>query len=530
MTHLIQIAVDPIQLCQLNSGKTVHDTMVWQYLDTTNPNTVWHSKEDYEYIYKNIKHQFNFSQSFIKQARKEGKSGYKYYLFDTSKLPKGKGGYGIVYPINAVFIRTEEGQIILKSQKHKLVKIQDHSVKEQVNSVIKEYYNLKQAGHLGVKEPIFFKNTLVNKSYLIMDEAEGFTLEQILNPDKYKEIKNLIPRLSVYKRLELTLAVLNAIKTQVTDRDLIHRDIKPGNIIVDLNHNPPIVKLIDYGFAINKYEQDYRRLGTRAYRSPESFQNRPIYTEKSDIYSAGRLLSYLWGDDANNYYISRTKDFDYIKTKSTNERLFSHPEIDFFLDDLDKLKIRKYLDSMLLENEQKRPTIEQTIELFSNINMQQYKEQETPNYSQYYLEEFKNKLNPQIMFIKQKLALMRIQEKDLRNRQCIDAANSMQKIIKKVEENTEYLQENTNPSVMLRYRKSCLTAINEGQGILKNHRNANWIVAEIVTAIALLGVGYLIALGVNYCCTGRLGLFTQTKSDMLSESLKDSVLLELNVL
>jgi serine/threonine-protein kinase LegK1 len=528
MTHSKKLFIDPRNLTLSNFDASESHCALLSFLDTTNVSTVWHSKEDYEYTYKNVNYQFSFSQSIIKRPRKEGKSGFKFDLFDPGQLPKGKGGYAVVYPIVATFICSDEGKLVLKSGKKKLVKVQDHIINDWRDPVVQEYINLVQAGHLHVKEPVISKNGKMEKSYLIMEDVDGFTLEQILNPIKRFEIVNEIPRLTVYKRLQLTLAILNAIKSQVFDKNLLHRDIKPGNIIVDLNQNPPRVKLIDYGFAIEQQCQDYRRLGTRAYRAPESFKNRPEYTTKSDIYSTGRLLSYLWGDDYINYYISRTKDFDYIKTKSTNKDLFSLPEIDLFLDDADKNWIRDLLDGTIKEDPDERSDIDRLIEHFSRINMEQYKVHDDQKHSKQYLKEFELKLTPQLFLVKQHLKIMKRKKHDLMDRGHQDAADTMDKLILKIERNTAFLQNNPNPEYMLRYRKSCLDEINASHNILKNHRDCYWVVAEIATAIALLGVGYLFALGINYWQSGRIGLFSQTKSDKLADSLKDIISVDLN--
>ena len=71
------------------------------------------------------------------------------------------------------------------------------------------------------------------KSYLVMDYVPGVALEKILHPVKRADIIDQIPELTVAKRLELTLAILNAIKAQVVDKKLMHRDIKPENFLLD---------------------------------------------------------------------------------------------------------------------------------------------------------------------------------------------------------------------------------------------------------------------------------------------------------
>lgn len=529
MTHLQKLYIDPGKLTLSNFGASESKLALQNFFEKTKSRTVWHSKEDYEYSYNKTKYLFTFSHSIIKRPRKENKPGFKLDLFDPEIAPKGKGGYAIVYPIVATIIRTDEGQMLLKSGKKKLVKIQDHTAKDLTDSVQNEYMNLLQAGHLRVKKPVILRNDQEKKSYLIMEDVEGFTLEQILNPTKRLNIINEIPKLTVHKRLQLTLALLYAIKAQTVDRNLLHRDIKPGNIIVDLNQNPPKVKLIDFGFAIDTQQQDFRRLGTRAYRAPESFENNPIYTSRSDIYSAGRLLSYLWGDEPGNYYFSKTKDFNYIKTKSTNKNLFYLPEIDLFLDDRDRMNIRKYLNSMINEVPDKRPDIEQLIYQFSKIDMGKYFEMDVQKHSQTYLKEFERKLSPQLMLINQHIKVMNKKKKDLKARSHFDAADAMDKLILKIQKNTDFIQCNPNPDYISKYRKSCLDEIKTAKNILKMHRDSSWILAEIASAITLLGVGYLLALGINYSYSGRIGLFSQTTSDKLTDSLKDIISVDLQM-
>ena len=73
---------------------------------------------------------------------------------------------------------------------------------------------------------------------------------------------------------------------------VIHRDIKPGNIIIDA---AKMVWLIDFNaarFDEGQKESDTRLLGTPGYASPEQFGFRST-DARSDIYSAGMLLKEL---------------------------------------------------------------------------------------------------------------------------------------------------------------------------------------------------------------------------------------------
>lgn len=523
MIPTMQVTVEPVQIYKWSAGNSDHELALNSFLQSSTTDGVWHSKRSYEYIYKNTQYHFNFTQSFIKSQRKEGKSGYKLSVFDTNKMPLGKGGYAVVYPIIATFIRIEDGRILAKTGRPKVVKIQEDLDSQNTRSVFNEYDRLAQAAHLRVKKPVFSEQAQGKQSYLVIEQAKGYTLEQVLNPQKRAHIIDKIPSLTVHKRFELTLAILNAIKSQVTERKLVHRDIKPGNIMIDFSQDPPRVILIDYGFAMVQEHQDFRRLGTRAYRSPESFEGRPVYTPKSDIYSAGRVLSYLWGDPHQNYYINRSKNYDFIKTKSTNEHLFSLPEIQLYLDEADQQLIKGCLNWMLMQQPQERPSIDEVISLLSQISAEHYKIEDKQYVNPSFLNEFKLRANPQIILIKKQLNIMKNKEADLRNRGFIAAADVMHHLKTTVTRNTHYLEEHLNPSVMLRYKKKCLSDIQNSKNMLTVHRDLKWILAEIAMVCALLGVGYLIAFGINYYLNGGLGLFSQTKSAQITQSLKDIV-------
>lgn len=525
MNRYINLTIDPCNISKWNYLNFEQRQALNDFFQNSKTDTVWHSNKVYEYNYSNIKYTFFFTESLIQRQRKAVDKGPRLEVFNPNRVPIGKGGYGIVYPLTGT-IKFIVGVPVLKQGNKKLVKIQNHDEKDQTNAVVNEYQSLLHVGHLDPKQPVFTNDSNGKSSYLIMDEAEGFPLEKILNPEKRIKIAHQLPELTLSKRLELTIAILKAIKEQVTDKNLIHRDIKPGNFIVDLSQSPSKVTVIDYGFAIKQGIQDYLRLGTRAYRAPESFENKPIYTIKSDVYSAGRVLSYLWGDDYDNFYINKYRDLDYVKRKSTNEHLFYLPEIALFLDEQDQRIIRSTINGMMLAKPGYRYSIDEAITSLSSINTDKYKNIEHPNDSQLDLKKINMEFNNQINTIMQHLKIMESNEQELKSRGYYLASKTMKSLRKKIKSSTEFLQLQKHPdeSIVLRYRKYCLKEIKIAKTTLEQHRDAKWLLAEISTAIALLGVGYLIALGVNYYLSGQIGLFSKTKSERLADNLKDSIL------
>src|SRR5207245_6876228 len=108
--------------------------------------------------------------------------------------------------------------------------------------------------------------------------------------------------LSTHERLELFLQVCRAVQ-HAHQKGVIHRDLKPGNVLVTLHDGEPVPKVIDFGVAkalgqkltektlFTRFQQ---MIGTPAYMSPEqaALSGLDIDT-RSDIYSLGVLLYQL---------------------------------------------------------------------------------------------------------------------------------------------------------------------------------------------------------------------------------------------
>ena len=100
-------------------------------------------------------------------------------------------------------------------------------------------------------------------------------------------------------RLELFVAVCDAIQ-HAHLKGVVHRDIKPGNVLVAVVDGRPVVKVIDFGIAkatgqtltdLTLVTGSGTVIGTPEYMSPEQagLNNQDIDI-RSDVYSLGVLL------------------------------------------------------------------------------------------------------------------------------------------------------------------------------------------------------------------------------------------------
>jgi len=114
--------------------------------------------------------------------------------------------------------------------------------------------------------------------YIVMELADHGSL------DNWIDRAGVVPELNV---LDIGIRITSALDAALM-RNLLHRDIKPGNILFDEYDEP---KLVDFGLARqtedNEYEADI--FGTPYYVAPEKSQ-RQGEDFRSDMYSLGCTL------------------------------------------------------------------------------------------------------------------------------------------------------------------------------------------------------------------------------------------------
>ncbi len=124
-------------------------------------------------------------------------------------------------------------------------------------------------------------------------------------------------------RLRLFLQVCEAIE-HAHQKGIIHRDIKPSNVLVTMQGQRPVPKIIDFGIAKatrpqlgarTSFTEQGQLVGTPAYMSPEQAElGRLDIDTRSDIYSLGALLyELLVGTPLFDPVVLRGKSFTEIQ-------------------------------------------------------------------------------------------------------------------------------------------------------------------------------------------------------------------------
>ncbi|MFP4497327.1 MAG: protein kinase domain-containing protein, partial [Vulcanimicrobiota bacterium] len=195
----------------------------------------------------------------------------------------GEGGMGKVY-----LARDEkmEFDVVVKEMLPYLATPKEREyIKKHFKEEAKMLFRLKHQGLPRVTDYFFEGNSI----YIIMEYIKGEDLESIIK----KSQNNQISIDQFFNWIINVLHILGYLHNQ--DPPIIHRDIKPGNIMVTPDNK---IVLVDFGVAksVGMKTGTHTRVGTPGFASPEHFFGK--FFLASDIYSLGATFHYLLsGDD-----------------------------------------------------------------------------------------------------------------------------------------------------------------------------------------------------------------------------------------
>lgn len=117
--------------------------------------------------------------------------------------------------------------------------------------------------------------------YLVMEYVPGLTLKEYLAQEKTIPVKEI---------LQIIFECCKALD-YIHFHNIIHRDIKLGNIVVNPNYST--VKIMDFGISDQVDHKAAKGAGTLLYMSPEHFKDGEPLTAKTDIFALGSVMYQL---------------------------------------------------------------------------------------------------------------------------------------------------------------------------------------------------------------------------------------------
>ncbi len=194
----------------------------------------------------------------------------------------GEGGMGRVFSAernDGVF----ERKVAIKLMKFNISKEQLAKRFEQEQRI------LASLNHASIAQ--LFDATISDKGipYFVMEWVEGSPVTTFIEASQ----------LSIKDRLKLFVQICNGVE-HAHKNLIIHKDLKPSNILIDGNGDP---KILDFGisdFIKDSSESELNHPYTLAYASPEIIKNERINTS-TDVFSLGMILTEsLIGDQLHN--------------------------------------------------------------------------------------------------------------------------------------------------------------------------------------------------------------------------------------
>ena len=194
------------------------------------------------------------------------------YDFIRDKKPLGKGAFGEVWKVTH-----ENSKKIYCIKMMSKREIYEQQLINQINKEISIMYNINHP--YSIKLYNHFEDN--DKLYLIMEPASNGNLYSFIENNKNQKIKS---NETIKKIIIQTIEIIKYLHS----KDIIYRDIKPENILLDKDNN---IKLCDYGWAsyLTKDQLCKVYCGTPEYVSPEMVKKYP-YNEKVDIWGIGVLI------------------------------------------------------------------------------------------------------------------------------------------------------------------------------------------------------------------------------------------------
>jgi transitional endoplasmic reticulum ATPase len=186
--------------------------------------------------------------------------------------------------------------------------------------------------------------------FLVLNFISGETLAEKISREKIE---------SVYDLKQVISAVLNGLNyLHSLPEPIIHNEITPQNIMLDLSSDIPQAKIIDFGFARSFHQSTkaYNKEGLNLnYVASECFNS--FYSPQSDLFSVGAVMYHLlfgmppWFKDISKFKADRKKAEDVILNE--RNKSLSFPKISTEIVDFEE-SILKVLKKALQQDPENR--------------------------------------------------------------------------------------------------------------------------------------------------------------------------------
>mmetsp|Transcript_42324 Transcript_42324/g.48864 ORF Transcript_42324/g.48864 Transcript_42324/m.48864 type:complete len:380 (+) Transcript_42324:228-1367(+) len=177
-------------------------------------------------------------------------------------------------------------------------------VSEDINTI----YNAKHDSDDSVTSIYDAKHTKQGLFFIVLEFVEYGTLHHFLDKSENCIGKPELGDYTFLDRLNVLLGIAKGLE-HIHDNKIIHCDLNPNNVMVDVSTGTATAKLIDFGSSVLLKENEEvvhlsNRAGTRGYASDEQ-QKLGVFGLSTDIYALGMIILAFFSDA--NYAHSRNE-------------------------------------------------------------------------------------------------------------------------------------------------------------------------------------------------------------------------------
>lgn len=177
----------------------------------------------------------------------------------------GSGGFGTIYLAEDTFLKSQRALKI------------PHRIGTDTEKLLQEcVLQTKLLDHPHIVK-LLAVDIIDGTVIMVMEYIKGTDIETLIDEED---------KLSIKTSLRYLKQILSALEFAHKHK-VIHRDIRPSNILIDEENN---IKITDFGTSTLLNEKQYAttRIGSPPYMAPEQFEGKAVFS--SDIYSAGCLF------------------------------------------------------------------------------------------------------------------------------------------------------------------------------------------------------------------------------------------------
>jgi len=219
------------------------------------------------------------------------------YLLDEGMIVNGKweilnfiakGGKGEVYLARQLNLDRQVALKIISLEFIKSLEGDEEEFTSKTQRFRREVQVMAQMQHPNILQVYDFDQLEMNgmeMDYIVMEYVPGPTLRQRMLEEGFGHDENKV-KAWIKKYF---FPILEGLKA-VHDKEVVHRDMKPENVLVD----DALPKIMDFGIAgghhFDNVTQDHHMIGTITYMPEEQFIDLALTDARVDIYALGKIL------------------------------------------------------------------------------------------------------------------------------------------------------------------------------------------------------------------------------------------------